>query len=1597
MKKHLLTWLITMMCLGSFFDVRASVAPTAKYVEDFSSPGKVGSQSVAPFPQHYWMRQGTSKTLAANTTYDNSKTSGKRCIGYSAINNGTSSEVLITPGVAGEVKFYVRRNYTSASTAYKSQLELFIMTADEAGKWTRTSLGTADGTSNGITLDGVTAANNITNEKSQGNYQWIPVTLTNVPANTHIGIRMQYLFMDDFTASQVWLEWPAFVKSLSFTPVMSAEGLADYTLIPLDANGNWKFKTKMQLKTTVNAGTPTADDLKFELQLYFNGKTPDHIKVADLDFSKIPASDWNATDFEVIDLDIDITLPPEFYNVTTYFRLVNNSLTPQVKRKSNESQGDDVAWTDTYWSNIKFEGYVPQPQLGYNPNSLSEGMVNISTFSEGHPWPINTDSNEAPIGLVNQAKIAPAKITKVEFSDPAFAMKENLTFPITVEGKGYVWLKPTVVATPPGIYKGKMDVYVEGIDEPYSIELEGAVKPTGRASYKFHNADGSTGAAIPRGWLATGKWAISNLQVNQKTDTWTQSATTYANVQTEIPAPWVLSSPKLRFEENEEVWFDASSNHNGTVEILYSTDRSNWQVLRTLKRPPFTIDETTDLTDCFSGQGGTGFGQEPQFRTFKVTVPQAGEGYIGFRTGDCTSRVDNFVGGQEVAVDFDVAYITSKVPWKAFANASANGTITLRNLADEIAAEAYDIQVLIDGEVVRTLKGSVALPTGVDAAVPVSALFLTEGDHKVSFKMVKGENTVSTPEFTVKVLAENNQEVFQAGPSHNSSKVADDYYSTFINPSDSREVKYEAVYTTQLLQNVKPNGASLENGGALYDAGDPDTGLKNGDKIVSLQWPGWVMEDKSGRDYANIPVKIYLENSSNNNITSEFSDVDFMELVFDGQAMVDFTKTGSDTSVDQSGFNPPVDMTEGVVTVILDKPFEYTGGNLRISVNYPKVYFDERNPVDGAEYCSFNRYNDYNDTYSSSSMQALTSKYASGTADDMKSRMVYSGSYSNSTCEYVPVMFIGKAVEPATISGKVTNIDGGAAVAGAVVTAKNEDGATYTATSDAEGAYSIEIGNTTGTYSVTATAEGYHDFWSADKFNMAEGNKTFNIVMREKAIKISGVVNNEEGPMAGAKVTLKHALSDVSQETVTDAEGKYTFKTELITTDHIIRVEAPYYVAAEKRIGVGDVSVNVDPITLVHVTAKISGTVKGDDGLMDGAKVVIKDVKTNITSETVTDANGAYEFTVKGLDTDYEITVTKQYYQDWTGRQAIGVVDVTVPEIVMTHIIAKISGVVKGSDTQAPLSGVKVTATDVKTNVASETTTDENGAYEFTVKGLDTNYNLTFALAKYDDATAQVAVGVVDATVTDVVMQRKMVNVEATVKGDDGALADAEAVITLDGESVATAKTLADGKIQLTTPREDGKYVLKVTAYGYEPYEQELTLTEDGNVSLGDIVMTHIVVKVSGEVVDENGEAVNGATVTFTPETEGEDPLTVVTGQDGKFEFETKLIDSDWTLTAEAEGYDKAEQVVTVDTEDIDLGKVTLKKTVGIGAIYADGGISVVPGIGCIEISADGANVIVADTMGRVIRVITDLRGSVTVDGLTAGVYLVNRTKVAVK
>lgn len=179
------------------------------------------------------------------------------------------------------------------------------------------------------------------------------------------------------------------------------------------------------------------------------------------------------------------------------------------------------------------------------------------------------------------------------------------------------------------------------------------------------------------------------------------------------------------------------------------------------------------------------------------------------------------------------------------------------------------------------------------------------------------------------------------------------------------------------------------------------------------------------------------------------------------------------------------------------------GGELQLTLTEPIIYNGESLEFLTAAYGGWES-NYVNFFYNAVDNQMLLLKTDSGT-----SYADYFASSNASASSKLPSIKLYVENEPAVVSGTVTNA-AGEAVEGAALTVTNEAGVTYNATTDAEGAYTLNVIQAGEGYTLTVTAEGYDDY--TETLDITE-NMTKDIVLATPAdmVTLAEALAGEEG------------------------------------------------------------------------------------------------------------------------------------------------------------------------------------------------------------------------------------------------------------------------------------------------------------------------------------------------------------------------------------------------------------------------------------------------------------------------------------------------------
>lgn len=206
--------------------------------------------------------------------------------------------------------------------------------------------------------------------------------------------------------------------------------------------------------------------------------------------------------------------------------------------------------------------------------------------------------------------------------------------------------------------------------------------------------------------------------------------------------------------------------------------------------------------------------------------------------------------------------------------------------------------------------------------------------------------------------------------------------------------------------------------------------MKAGTKISKLSYKGWNTSQ-------NLPIKlkVYVANSDKSYFEAPLAEADTtaMTCIYNGDYTV--TKKGTKTE------------PEEMLGILLQQPFVYTGGSLIVAMYAESdAYANVRFESDGN-----------------------ASGHAFYRADDSD----YSQK-SYSTAD-MPVVTLSAESDPTTFTGTVTAADGNAPIEGAEVTLTSGN-VLYSATTNAEGAFSMNVYKTDRTYQFRVDKPGYEPF-----------------------------------------------------------------------------------------------------------------------------------------------------------------------------------------------------------------------------------------------------------------------------------------------------------------------------------------------------------------------------------------------------------------------------------------------------------------------------------------------------------------------------------------
>ena len=259
--------------------------------------------------------------------------------------------------------------------------------------------------------------------------------------------------------------------------------------------------------------------------------------------------------------------------------------------------------------------------------------------------------------------------------------------------------------------------------------------------------------------------------------------------------------------------------------------------------------------------------------------------------------------------------------------------------------------------------------------------------------------------------------------------------------------------------------------------------------------------------------------------------------------------------------------------------------------------------------------------------------------------------------------------------------------------------------------------------------------------------------MMEKA-DVSGVISKIDQPLANTRMVLYDENGNKLQQTETDQNGEFTFKQLDPSKTYLVKAYKKdnnqiiynFDLSAENDRGEVVRTKELNDTTHIFVPSaypyefygirakSISGRVKSGDEAVAGVKVKLMDADRNLIDQTITDQYGEFNFSKLDLDNSYRLVFEGNLPEDpiilITNDQGEVMAFRKVKDGVYEYVPSKKNlgnrFIGQLTNNGQPISGAPVILRDKDGNIIAQTTTDEEGRFQFDNKDLNQAHQIEF-------------------------------------------------------------------------------------------------------------------------------------------------------------------------------------------------------------------------------------------------------------------------------
>ncbi len=816
------------------------------YVEGFDNLD-TSNHEFAPKGWGHIVDSYSSGWSSSYVEYSNPETGGQDggaylSIGSQVVNAGWTTaslnDILVTPAVSGNVSLYVKLEKASGS------IKFFTCTKN----------------GNDFTASDEEYVVEIP-ELSE--VAWTQVSIPNVPEGTYLGIRGEYVGIDNFAAENATI---VYKRELT---IESAELVTETVAgggIDAGEDGNASFTYRVTLTNTGEVDLNHGDE-GYSISIVHSDAPETPLSTKELDFPLAVG----ATS-QPVDISVSIPVEEEIYdrwdvkeNISGTTEYVTWLTLYPHKSDFFVSEGDHA---DIFEPGTELQfGLSQQPvtkTFRLRNNGGAEATVTAVTAPEGFTYKVRNAEN----------------------------VEQQLPLVVPAHSGTDFYLDVTMSADAPGAKSGDLVIKVEDYDD-LVFPLSGQIVDPSKFYVNFEDNKFPVGT-----YVEGSSWSISDFPAEAGLESNRYCAEN--GLSSDEMDKLIL--PKVHVASGETMVFSAARRANGSVvNVYYSSDRSDWHLVRSLSTDSEVAEEDL-LPDT---KVGTSSYDSYAFKQYTIDNILEGDWYIAFESG--YARIDDIMGYTLLEMPQADLIVGSKFPETATVNYDYTVALNVQNIGNPIEEGQLTAKFYLENNVVKEVPVP-AMATGESAAVDV--VYTPREDGQFNIKVtIEGLDCTFSEENQITVAQETPVAAVQVGTSTTESQNAS--LNLFYMNSET-----ETIYTKDLID--LPAGTMIHK--IVFRGYNTNT-----DHTTNVS--AWI-ENTTDGVFAGAPE------------TSYSVPVDGMKQIYDG----DYTfrqAGGSGNLVDMLVFE-------------LAEPFEYTGENLRVVVRSSadsfnnKIYFDTDDNVNNA-------------------------------------------------------------------------------------------------------------------------------------------------------------------------------------------------------------------------------------------------------------------------------------------------------------------------------------------------------------------------------------------------------------------------------------------------------------------------------------------------------------------------------------------------------------------------------------------------------------------------------------------------------------------------